>query len=90
MPRVQFTKHLVRFFPKLQDGDFAGATLSEVIASIDRAHPGLAGYLVDDRGIVRNHVNVFFGDELLRDRARVSDPLPAGTTISIFQALSGG
>lgn len=90
MPRVQFTKHLVRFFPALRDGEFAGATLAEVLASIDRAHPGLAGYLVDDRGAIRKHVNVFLGDDLVRDRERVSDPLPPGRTISIFQALSGG
>lgn len=90
MPQVQFTKHLVRFFPQLRDAEFEGATLAELIASVDRAHPGLAGYLVDDRGAVRNHVNVFVGDELLRDRTRLSDPLPDGVTVSIFQALSGG
>lgn len=90
MPRVQFTRHLVRFFPTLRDGEFEGATLAEVIRSIDRAHPGLGGYVVDDRGAVRRHVNVFLGDDLLRDRARVDDPLPDGVTISIFQALSGG
>ncbi len=90
MPRVAFTKHLVRFFPSLRDGDFEGATVAAVIASIDRAHPGLAGYLLDDRGVLRQHVNVFLGEELLRDRERLADPLPRGTTISIFQALSGG
>lgn len=90
MPRVEFTRHLVRFFPTLQDGEFAGGTLAEVIASIDRAYPGLAGYLCDDRGALRRHVNLFLDDELLRDRARLSEPLAEGTTISIFQALSGG
>ena len=90
MPRVQFTKHLRRFFPNLEDGDFEGATLSQVVASIDRSYPGLAGYLVDDRGAVRVHVNVFLGDELVRDRERVDDPLPPGKTLSIYQALSGG
>lgn len=88
--RVQFTSHLVRFFPALRDGEFEGATLAEVIRSIDRAHPGLAGYVLDDRGHVRKHVNVFVGDDLLRDRQRVDEPLPAGVTVSIFQAFSGG
>lgn len=91
MPRVQFTRHLVRFFPALRDGEFEGATLSEVVRSIDRAHPGLGGYVLDDRGAVRKHVNVFLDDDLLRDRERgVDEPLPPGVTISIFQALSGG
>lgn len=90
MPRVRFTSHLVRYFPALREGEYEGATLAEVIRSIDRAHPGLAGYVLDDRGNVRRHVNVFLDDELLRDRARVDEPLPAGVTISIFQAFSGG
>ena len=90
MPRVVFTRHLVRFFPALRDGEFEGATLAEVIASLERAHPGLAAYLVDDRGAIRKHVNVFLGDDLLPDRERLDAPLPAGATVSIFQALSGG
>ncbi|MCW8140680.1 MAG: MoaD/ThiS family protein [Planctomycetota bacterium] len=90
MPRVQFTRHLARYFPALRDGDFDGATLAEVVAAIDRAHPGLGGYVLDDRGAVRKHVNVFIGDDLLRDRARLDEPLPPGVTVSIFQALSGG
>jgi hypothetical protein len=90
MPRVEFTRHLVRFFPTLADGEFEGRTLAEVFAALDRAHPGLRGYLVDDRGAIRKHVNVFLGDDLVRDRERTDEPLPADTTISIFQALSGG
>ena len=90
MPRVQFTKHLVRFFPRLRDGDFEGATIRELIDSLERAHPGLSTYLVDERGALRQHVNVFLGDELIRDKERLSDRVPPGTVVSIFQALSGG
>lgn len=91
MPRVQLTQHLRRFFPGLQDGQVEGATLNQVFAALERAHPGLAGYLLDDQGALRKHVNVFLDDELLaRERARLDDPLPAGVTVSVFQALSGG
>lgn len=90
MPRVQFTRHLVRYFPQLREAEFPGATLAEVIAAVDRAHPGLAGYLLDDRGALRKHVNVFLDDVQLRDRERLNEPLDPGVTISIFQALSGG
>jgi molybdopterin converting factor small subunit len=90
MARVRFTSHLRRFFPKLQDGDFDGGSLAELVATLERAHPGLASYLVDDQGSLRQHVNVFVNDELVRDRHRLSDPIAPGTTISFFQALSGG
>jgi len=87
---VQFTKHLIRFFPKLRDGEFAGGTVADVVRSIDRAHPGLGGYLVDDAGALRVHVNIFLDDTLVEDRERLSDRVPRGATVSIFQALSGG
>lgn len=90
MPRVQFTKHLVRFFPKLQDGEFEGTTIAEVVSSLERKHPGLASYLVDERGSLRQHVNVFLGNDLIHDRERLTDPIPAGVVVSVFQALSGG
>lgn len=90
MPRVEFTRHLVRFFPTLAPGEFAGTTLAEVLASVERAYPGISGYLQDERGRLRAHVNVFVDDELHRDRTRLDEPLPPGVTISIFQALSGG
>ncbi len=90
MPRVQFTKNLVRFFPRLEDGEYAGETVAELVASLERAHPGLASYLVDERGALRRHVNVFLGDELIRDRVRLSDRVPPGAVVSVFQALSGG
>ena len=89
MPRVQFTKHLVRYFPKLRDGEFEGGTVAEVVASLERAHPGLASYLVDERGRLRTHVNIFLGDDLIHDRERLSDRVE-GKVVSVFQALSGG
>jgi len=88
--RVQFTKHLIRFFPKLRDGEFAGGTVADLVRAIDDAHPGLGGYIVDDRGALRVHVNIFLDDELVKDRESLSDRVRRDTKVSIFQALSGG
>jgi hypothetical protein len=90
VPRVQFTKHLRRYFPRLADGEFAGETVADVVRSLERAHPGLASYLTDDQGALRPHVNVFLGDDLIHDRERLGDKVPQGQTVSFFQALSGG
>jgi molybdopterin synthase sulfur carrier subunit len=90
MPRVNFTKHLVRYFPSLRDGDFEGSSVAEVIASVAKAHPGIESYILDDRGSLRHHVNIFVGDELIHDRERLSDRVPAGVAVSVFQSLSGG
>jgi hypothetical protein len=90
MPRVQFTRHLKRFFPALEEMDVPGETVADVVAALDRAHPGLAGYLLDDRGALRKHVNIFVGQDLVQDRARLTDPIPEGAVVFVMQALSGG
>ena len=90
MPRVQFTRHLLLHFPDLVETQLAAGTLAEVVRELDRRHPGIAGYLVDDRGALRKHVNIFVNDELLRDRAGLGDPVNDRDRVFIMQALSGG
>ena len=66
MPSVNFTTHLQRFFPTLKQGMLAeGQTVAQVIRSLEQQHPGLAAYIVDERGALRKHVNIFVNDELV-------------------------
>jgi molybdopterin converting factor small subunit len=91
MPRVRFTRHLERFFPDLGEEEWvSAATVSEVVAGLDRLHPGLAAYIVDERGALRPHVNIFLGDSQVQDRERLADPVGDDDTVFILQALSGG
>ncbi len=90
MPIVAFTRHLQRFFPSLAEGHVPGATVREVIDELERRHPGLASYIVDETGRLRRHVNVFVGDEPIADRVHLGDAVGPGDKISILQALSGG
>lgn len=90
MPRVQFTPHLRRYFPELEDADVAATTVAEIVAALERRHPGLASYLVDERGALRKHVNIFVGEMRVRDRERLSDPVAPKARVFILQALSGG
>lgn len=90
MPHVAFTRHLQRFFPDLAEGDVPGATVREIVDELDRRHPGLASYIVDETGRLRRHVNIFVGDEPIHDREHLADPLRATDKLFILQALSGG
>ena len=90
MAHVAFTKHLVRFFPALTEGEVPGATVREVIDELDRRHPGFASYVMDETGRLRRHVNVFVGEEPISDRERLADPLAPADKLFILQALSGG
>ena len=90
MAAVRFTRHLQQFFPDLQETSAEGGTVAEVIADLDRRWPGLAGYVIDDAGALRHHVNVFVDGEMVVDRVGLSDPVGEDTEVFVVQALSGG
>jgi molybdopterin synthase sulfur carrier subunit len=90
MPHVAVTRLLQRFFPDLTDGDLPGATVRELIDELERRHPGIASYLVDETGKLRRHVNIFVGEEPIRDRAKLDEAVRPDDSVLIFQALSGG
>ncbi len=90
VPRVRFTGHLKRFFPGLQELQVDADTVRAVVAAVDLQHPGLASYLVDERGALRKHVNIFVASEMVTDRVMLADPVGADDDVFIAQALSGG
>ena len=90
MPTIKFTKNLRRFFPDLKSESIEGRTVSEVVAALETRHPGIVSYLLDDQGALRQHVNIFVGDDLIHDRRTLSDPVKPDDRVYIFQALSGG
>lgn len=91
MPVVRFTKHLRRYFPKLEDGVVVdGATVADVISGLEERYPGLSHYVRDERGALRKHVNVFVEGEMIADRRTLSDEVGPNDELHVIQALSGG
>ena len=90
MANVQFTRHLRIHFPALADVRLPGANVAEIVAGLEELHPGLAAYLIDDRGSLRMHVNIFINGEILRDRTSLMDTLSDEDEVFVMQALSGG
>lgn len=91
MAQVKFTRHLVRYFPDLQDkSEIHGDTVAEIIANLDNQYPGLADYIVDEQGRLRKHVNIFVNGDLIQDREKLTDKVASDHTVYLFQALSGG
>jgi molybdopterin synthase sulfur carrier subunit len=64
-----------------------GATVADVLRDLDRQFPGLRFRMVDEQDRIRQHMRVFLGSQEIRELAT---PLPAGVTLHIVQALSGG
>ena len=90
MAHIKFTPNLKRFFPDLEPIEIEASTVAEVLAAVDARWRGLADYIVDEKGHLRKHVNIFIGDELIVDKQHLSDAVNADTKIYIMQALSGG
>ena len=90
MPRVRFTRHLRRFFPDLDDAEVEAGTVADVITALDQRWPGLAAYIIDERGMLRQHVNVFIGEFMVKDRQNLEDSVAEDDEVFILQALSGG
>jgi molybdopterin converting factor small subunit len=67
--------------------DATGSTVAELLADLDRRHPGLRFRVVDEQGRLRPHVRVFFNRTIVRD---LDVPVSDGDEVALMQALSGG
>jgi len=64
-----------------------GATVSEVLADLDRRFPGIRFRVVDEQDRVRQHMRIYIGTE---PAAALDQRIPADQEVHILQALSGG
>lgn len=64
-----------------------GATLTELLADLDRQYPGLRFRVIDEQDTMRAHVRFFVNGEQVFDMRRSLRPTDA---VQIVQALSGG
>lgn len=63
-----------------------GATVVEVLQALEREHPDTKGWILDERGIIREHVNVFVNKDYGREDTAVSD----ADRLHVIPAISGG
>ncbi|HZA79938.1 MAG TPA: ubiquitin-like small modifier protein 1 [Actinomycetes bacterium] len=70
--------------------EVAGATVGGVLAALGRAHPGVGQRVLDDRGALRRHVNVYVNGESIRYLHGVETPVADADEVWILPAVSGG
>jgi molybdopterin synthase sulfur carrier subunit len=63
-----------------------GATVLELLREIERAHPAADGWILDERGQLRRHINVFVNGELRDGEAAVG----GDDRVDVLPAISGG
>jgi molybdopterin converting factor small subunit len=77
----------LRSYTAAAEVDAEGSTLGEVLADLDRRHPGLRFRIVDEQDRMRPHVRFFVDGVQVFDLGR---RLAVGESVQIVQALSGG
>ena len=64
-----------------------GATLSEVLADLDRRYPGIRFRMIDEQDAIRRHIRIFLNGEQVPG---LDVTLKSSDEVFIVQALSGG
>lgn len=67
-----------------------GSDVSHVLDAMRAGNPALVRRICDERGELRQHVNVFVGTVNIRDAAGLSTTVPDGAEIYVLPAVSGG
>ncbi len=68
----------------------SGRTLADVIADIERRHPGFRARVLDDTGRLRTYVNVYIGEDDARAKGGTDAPVPDGSEVMVIPAMAGG
>jgi len=63
-----------------------GDTVHALLRRLEREHPDLAGWVLDERGRIRRHINVYVNGELGDETQAVDER----DRVEVLPAISGG
>jgi molybdopterin synthase sulfur carrier subunit len=64
----------------------AGETVGDLLRAIERTHPAVRGWILDERGLIRRHINVYVAGE----RGGAETAVGADDRVDVLPAISGG
>jgi sulfur-carrier protein len=65
-------------------------TLADALSALWGLYPGVRDRIANEQGQVREHINIFVGDENVRYSGGLATKVSPGSQISIVPAVSGG
>jgi molybdopterin converting factor small subunit len=66
------------------------ASVADALSAVRHEWPGVLDRIMTEQGEVREHVNIFVGEESIRFAEGLKTPVKDGDTLMIVAAVSGG
>jgi sulfur-carrier protein len=66
--------------------DLPGDTVHELLRGLEDQHPSVTGWILDERGVIRRHINVFVNGE----RSRAETIVGSDDRVEVLPAITGG
>lgn len=70
--------------------DIDAGTIEETVNELTLNFPDLKKHLLDEKGQIRSFINIFVGDNDIRDLKQEKTSVKSDTLISIVPAIAGG
>jgi molybdopterin synthase sulfur carrier subunit len=70
--------------------DGSPVTVADALGSLWKLHPALRDRIMDEQGEIRQHINIFVGEEAIRFADGLATKVPSNAEIMIVPAVSGG
>ncbi|MBA2423843.1 MAG: MoaD/ThiS family protein [Actinobacteria bacterium] len=86
MPVVKLRAPLTELTGGKRELQLDGATVRDVLQALENEHPAIAGWILDERTTIRQHINVFVNGE----RGREDTTLTPEDRIHVLPSISGG
>jgi molybdopterin synthase sulfur carrier subunit len=69
-----------------REHSLAGRTVRELLRALEQSCPDVTGWVLDEQGHVREHINVYVNAELAREETAVSDD----DRVHVLPSITGG
>ena len=86
MPVVRLRAPLSELAGGNRELELDGSTVGEVLKALERQHPDVRGWILDEHGAIREHINVFVNREYGEEDTAVT----ASDRLHVIPAISGG
>ncbi len=86
MPVVRVRGPLKELAGGRSDHQLEGTTVHDLLRALEGEHPAVAGWIIDERGAIRRHINVFVNGE----RGDNGTAVGPHDRVEVLPAISGG